>query len=443
MKQFNTLAQLAAAKVLTGTPVRVLEPALIDGVMEATGEGLTLPSGNVFVPKFDDQEALTGRKTSLLADEFSSSLTTYLNLYSKNDDGEWITSDTGRTSNVYYAGQLWTPVDELPIVSGGYRVISWSLNSGILEVLTDQSVIVSFNRYTGFAESNLKYVAVANNVKLDEVAYLAEATVSGILYFYDNMSELTYVADTPISGTITAIGADVSGSIQLTVSGSTKVISLKKEGQYLPYRNGRTYLPNETCTTINASTGAVEKWLSYSTAPNTGHDPQNPANRHDAWASFPTPCWWIKDHGMEPGTPAYWFSNDIPENALQVMDTDINAAFYHRIAKAYPALVSGSNINLADILGRYIRIAQGTTYKVNTTHEDAIRNITGYANTGSQTFDSTASGAMYKVNVNSMRNSGGDNEGDSVRIMFDASRQVATASENMPKSTMANLIIFI
>ncbi|MFV0450578.1 MAG: hypothetical protein ACK5MF_19435, partial [Vibrio sp.] len=137
--------------------------------------------------------------------------------------------------------------------------------------------------------------------------------------------------------------------------------------QMAPWRSDRTYKQNETCTTFNANTGELEIWTSYAPADNTGNDPQDPANRHDEWPNFPTPCWWIKHHAVEPGTPVYWLSDDIPENALQIMDTDIDAGFYHRIAKAYPSLVADGKINLADILGRYVRVADGVDYLVNST----------------------------------------------------------------------------
>lgn len=68
------------------------------------------------------------------------------------------------------------------------------------------------------------------------------------------------------------------------------------------------------------------------------------------------------------------------------------------------------------------------------TQGDAIRNITGYANTGSQYFDNAVGGAMYKTQVRSTRNNGADTENNAVSIHFDASRQVPTASENRVKN---------
>lgn len=155
MKIFNTFGQLAAAKVLTGTPVRVLEPALIDGVVEATGEGLSLLSGNVFVPSFGDQESITARKTSLLDDAFTGGISAYINTYKKDNSGNWLAAADGRTSAVFYAGQVWWPLVEIPYTPSGYLITSWSLPTGnpdILEVTTSIGTVFQFNRFTGLID---------------------------------------------------------------------------------------------------------------------------------------------------------------------------------------------------------------------------------------------------------------------------------------------------
>lgn len=217
--------------------------------------------------------------------------------------------------------------------------------------------------------------------------------------------------------------------------------------QMLPYNPTRTYKQNETCTTYNATTGELETWLSYAPSDNIGHNPQDSTNRHEQWSNFPTPCWWIKHHAVEPGTPVYWFSDDIPENALQIMDTDIDAGFYHRIAKAYPSLVADGKINLADILERYVRVADGVDYLVNTTHEDAIRNITG--NFGNIMWPGGQIGGLSNGVFSNVDYAGtpffatGQNGTGNDGFNFDASNVVPTASQNQPKSTVLNLIIFI
>lgn len=155
MKIFNTFGQLAAAKVLTGTPVRVLEPALIDGVVEATGEGLSLLSGNVFVPSFGDQESITARKTSLLDDAFTGGISAYINTYKKDNSGNWLAAADGRTSAVFYAGQVWWPLVEIPYTPSGYLITSWGLPTGnpdILEVTTSIGTVFQFNRFTGLID---------------------------------------------------------------------------------------------------------------------------------------------------------------------------------------------------------------------------------------------------------------------------------------------------
>lgn len=221
---------------------------------------------------------------------------------------------------------------------------------------------------------------------------------------------------------------------------------LASKAQMLPYSPTRTYKQNETCTTFNATTGELEVWTSYAPSDNAGHNPQDPVNRHDAWANFPTPCWWIKSHSVEPGTPVYWFSDDIPENALQVMDTDIDAGFYHRIAKAYPSLVGDGKINLAQILGRYIRIADGSDYVVNTTHEDGIRNFTGSVSSFYRAEDIDNTGVLYSEIYGDTPAKPGikvDDSGANYSIHIDASRQVPTAPQNQPVTAMANIIVFM
>lgn len=228
--------------------------------------------------------------------------------------------------------------------------------------------------------------------------------------------------------------------------------------QDLVYDPNRTYKQNESCITFNAQTGAMERWISYAPSDNKGHDPQEPANRHEAWPNFPTPCWWIKAHGLEPGTPTYWLSNDIPENAMQVMDLDIDAAFYHRIAKAHPSLVADGKINLAALLGRYIRIADGVSYLVNATHEDAIRNIEasmvsngsdGYLHAGSpvsdEKNDANITGAFSYTHAGPQDIDIGTNQGEnaSINLHFNASNVVPTADQNQPVTTMQNYIIWM
>ncbi|WP_417883027.1 phage tail protein [Vibrio rumoiensis] len=226
-----------------------------------------------------------------------------------------------------------------------------------------------------------------------------------------------------------------------------KIVTAKKLAKFVqgaPYNPNRTYKQNETCTTFNTTTGELESWTSYAPSDNTGNNPQDPANRHDDWPNFPTPCWWIKSHAVEPGTPVYWFSDDIPENALQVMDMDIDAGFYHRIAKAYPSLIVDGKINLAEICGRYIRIADGSDYVVNKSHNYGIPNLQGTFKSASPIgFVNDVSGIFtmsgYHNAIANDENSGYGYD----TVHFSSSMMIPNANEVQPKSTMANLIIFI
>lgn len=220
--------------------------------------------------------------------------------------------------------------------------------------------------------------------------------------------------------------------------------------QFAPYRSDRTYICGEICTAI--VDGELKMYQSYSLEPNLGHDPTDPLNRHEDWPDFPTPCWWIEYHGLIPGTPTFWPSDDIPENAMRVMDTDYDASFYHRVAARHPSLVSNGKINFVDVLGRFIRIADGDEYLVGDTHEDAIRNIVGtFANIAypESQIGGTAAGAFegkyefggtaFGVSISAGSVVSDENDG----IRFEASKVVPTGSQNMPVGSVQNYIIFI
>jgi hypothetical protein len=149
MKVFNTLAQLQLASILTGTPVRVLDPALIDGVVvDATGdflsEGFPLPSGNVFVPKMDDQEALTGRKSTVGV------VGATIAPFSKDATGVWQVDLAGKTSTFFHLGQLWWPDDE---ATESFTVVSIGTPVGDrLDVqVRDGSGALTYRPYSRFA----------------------------------------------------------------------------------------------------------------------------------------------------------------------------------------------------------------------------------------------------------------------------------------------------
>lgn len=149
MKTFQTFTQLKAAYALTGELITVLEPTRVQGIVEATGEGFTLLSGNIFVPSFVDIDAIIGRKTSLLDAAFASDLTVFLNTYMKDVGGEWIPFDGGLTSTIYLNGQIWYPEVELTYDAVGYQVQSWSTDAeGALQVVTDKGTF-KYLRYLG------------------------------------------------------------------------------------------------------------------------------------------------------------------------------------------------------------------------------------------------------------------------------------------------------
>lgn len=151
--------------------------------------------------------------------------------------------------------------------------------------------------------------------------------------------------------------------------------------QFAPYRADREYATGETCTTINATTGALEIWQMYD-GPNataTNKDPQDPLNRREGWPNYPAPFIWIEYTGKAPGETVWWGGADLPSFALQEMNQTVSAEFYWRLALARPELVSGGDINLLDAAGRFVRAANGTTYIAGQTHEDGIPKLYGTA----------------------------------------------------------------
>lgn len=214
MKTFNNFAELAQAKVSTGTPVRILKPALVEGVVEVSGEGLTLLSNNVFVPQFDDQEALTGRKTSILDDNFSSGVSAYINSYYKDDNGEWVANSAGRTSAVYYNGQLWWPLEKIPHKAGGYLVLSWSQptsNPDILEVSVVGGQVIQFNRFRGVVGGDSGGSTVSETPPADPVAgsrWTRCRDMKSFIWYVDNEGA-QWVEDNPSYGTIEVVTSSV------------------------------------------------------------------------------------------------------------------------------------------------------------------------------------------------------------------------------------------
>lgn len=208
--------------------------------------------------------------------------------------------------------------------------------------------------------------------------------------------------------------------------------------QFAPYRADREYATGETCTTINATTGALEIWQMYD-GPNataTNKDPQDALNRREGWPDYPTPFIWIEYAGKAPGESVWWGGADLPSFALQEINQTVSAEFYWRLALARPELVVGSDINLLDAAGRFVRAADGATYIAGQTHEDAIRNIEGY-------FDAFLSEALgegvfiEKVVTNQYGYPRGSNT-SGYGMYFSASNVVPTGPENMPKGLSEN-----
>jgi len=216
--------------------------------------------------------------------------------------------------------------------------------------------------------------------------------------------------------------------------------------QFAPYDPDRTYKTGEVCTIEVA--GEVIAMQMYA-GPNLtclNKNPADLANRHESWAGAPAPWWWIPYTGNTPGQMSGWLSDTVPEHAVLENEVDLNAQLYWRLAQSWPELVNAGAINTRDILGRYTRTADGVDYLLNTTHEDAIRNITGRIATNFNLHETggASSGAFdddtgdEEKNITSGGNAfvGGD-------FTFDASRVVPTADQNQPVTSVENKIVFI
>ncbi|MFN3014447.1 phage tail protein [Vibrio coralliilyticus] len=242
---------------------------------------------------------------------------------------------------------------------------------------------------------------------------------------------------------------DLSQAMQ---QAGTNLSNLVAVSQFLPYDATRTYKTGETCAT--ESNGEVKVWQMYA-GPNLtckGKDPTDPLNRHEQWPDAPEPWWWVPYTGNTPGQMSGWLSDTIPEEAVLENEVDLNAKMYWRLAARWPELVSGVGdtaiINTRDILGRYVRTADGSNYLLNQTHEDAIREIEGTF--GDIAYQSSQSGGnasgvfrartgRYGATAIVTSTNGSNDDG----FEFKASRSVPTANQNQPVTTIENKIVFV
>lgn len=149
MKTFQTFSQLRLAHVPDTEPTQVLSPTTVIGTVESTGEGLTLASGNVFIPSFTELESLLNRKVVLLDTAFVGSTTSFISHYARDTDGEWAYDANGLLSAVYLNGRVWVPIETIPYAALGYQVINFNINaSNVLTVSTNLRTI-QYVEYTG------------------------------------------------------------------------------------------------------------------------------------------------------------------------------------------------------------------------------------------------------------------------------------------------------
>nr|MBT2920546.1 phage tail protein [Vibrio anguillarum] len=151
------------------------------------------------------------------------------------------------------------------------------------------------------------------------------------------------------------------------------------------------------------------------------------------------PFYWKPYMPKVAGETMSWDTDTIPENMVVGIGQQLPKAVYHSLATAKPEWIDATDnslINIPDRQGRFVRAADGTTWLVGQTHEDAIRNITGSVRSfyGSNV---VSAGAMREeIYGNSPAKVGviGGDPGANYTIGFDASRVVPTAAENQPKA---------
>lgn len=215
--------------------------------------------------------------------------------------------------------------------------------------------------------------------------------------------------------------------------------SYDKVGQFAPYNSMRIYTTGETCTTINATTGTLEIWQMYA-GPNltcANKNPQDPLNRRESWPDYPIPFWWIPYTGKAPGESVWWGGKDLPSFALQEMNQTVSAKFYWRLALARPELVVGSDINLLDAAGRFVRAADDTTYIAGQTHEDAMRRITGSFSL-KENSSISAKGAFTVKQLTTPASHRNPGSGFNADVLFDVSNVVAVADQFQPVGVIEN-----
>lgn len=135
-----------------------------------------------------------------------------------------------------------------------------------------------------------------------------------------------------------------------------KISASEAKAQFLPWRATRTYKTGETCTIeVGGEVIAMQMYAGpHLTCINK--DPANLTHRHEQWADAANPFWWIPYTGTEVGMPFWWLDTTPPESAIMEINADLPTAVYWRLARRYPALITGDTINTGEIRGEFLRV---------------------------------------------------------------------------------------
>ncbi|MDD9155465.1 phage tail protein [Aliivibrio sp. S4TY2] len=202
--------------------------------------------------------------------------------------------------------------------------------------------------------------------------------------------------------------------------------------QFQPYDLERIYMVGEICFTKNIETGELSYWQWYSNVESlAGKDPLDLNNRFVNWSDITKPPYWVPYLAREIGSTVWFGGSVIPETMLVENNQDVPKAVYWRLALARPELVVEDIIQLREVQGRYLRAADGSTYRSGETHEDAIRNMTGTmmvpVNAQGQ-----GDGVFTTPLGTPLSLASGSSSWRHSSIQFDASTQVPTANQNQP-----------
>lgn len=338
---------------------------------------------------------------------------------------------------------------------GSLNAFTQELNN----VITGMGFAINDSNYSQMIEAILKgissgtfydYSGTANAIILTRVA-----SIGAVATYYDGM-RAAFVATNVNTGAATVnvsgLGvkdirrSDGSTLSPQDISGFTEIVyrsgvdyfivtSTAAVSQIAQYDSSRVYYYGDIVYTIDGITNQRRYWQWYSNQEElSGIDPTDTANRRPGWSDTTKPWYWNPYIPNTPGETMYWDNDTLPELMVVAQGQQLPKVVYHRLFDAHPDWEDGTDpslINIPDRQGRFTRGADGATYLTGATHEDAIRDMTGYADQVQSKVNALNSTGVFTWTYQQGGNSSGSNYAG--RLTFTASNVVPTAAENQPK----------